>query len=140
MQEAFENDDLINAQVEQPEITNLQEHPSSVQNYKDQYASTAFNYKDEQMSDSDCSEDYDSDPFFQQSGRAYLQAIKDACAEENKGNNDANNPEEEDDDEDVQDSEVYIEDLTKKRQQTVDFVITQQKETTYNDFMEHQIE
>ena len=39
--------------------------------YEQQKISKSFVFMDTAMEDSDCSEDYDSDPFFQQSGLSY---------------------------------------------------------------------
>ena len=38
--------------------------------------SQSYVYMDEEMHDSDCSEEYDTDQFFQQSGRAYFKQMQ----------------------------------------------------------------
>ena len=38
-------------------------------------ASTTFTYLDADMQDSDCSEDYDTDPYFQETGQAYFERL-----------------------------------------------------------------
>ena len=48
----------------QLDITNIQKHPSTVINYKDTKVSKSYKCYDETMNDSDCSEDYDNDPYF----------------------------------------------------------------------------
>ena len=44
--------------------------------YTKHKVSQSYVYMDEEMHDSDCSEEYDTDPFFQQSGRAYFKQMQ----------------------------------------------------------------
>ena len=60
-------EDQVEVEVaEQPDITKiLASHPPNVINYKEKKISASYNCEDATMNDSDCSEDYNNDPFFQ---------------------------------------------------------------------------
>ena len=69
--------------VVKPEvIVTVQSHPANVINYKEKKISCSYNCQDETMNDSDCSEDYNNDPYFQQSGQAYFKSLEQAKKEQ----------------------------------------------------------